>query len=62
VKSDALPEVLLLNPQLPSNFDMIYDAQTDAAGRAGVIVRLGLTQHNNFNGDDFLREILSAFP
>jgi len=27
-----------------------------------VIVRLGLTQHNNFNGDDFLREILSAFP
>jgi len=43
VKSDALPEVLLLNPQLPSNFDMIYDAQTDAAGRAGVIVRLGLS-------------------
>ena len=41
VKSDAIPEVLLLNPQLPSNFDMIYDARTDATGRAGVIVRLG---------------------
>jgi len=26
-----------------------------------VVVRLGLTQHNNFNGNKFLREVLAAF-